>query len=144
MGWFGRLFGTQDAINNVIDKENGLLTQVGGWVGNMNYTDEEKAEAAAETRKWGLEQLKALEPFKVVQRVIAFMTTGMWAFVGINIVAALWIKAITHGSIDAAEGLIELAFSDYIFWPVVAVLSLYMSGGVLPQLFGKSKGVKQQ
>ena len=29
------------AVDDILDKDNGLLTQVGGWVGNMNLTDEE-------------------------------------------------------------------------------------------------------
>jgi len=30
--------------NDIFDKDRGLLTQVGGWIGNMQYTDEERAE----------------------------------------------------------------------------------------------------
>jgi len=43
MGWFSFL-STDKAIDNVLDKDNGLLTQVGGWIGNMNFTAEEQAE----------------------------------------------------------------------------------------------------
>lgn len=44
MGWFSSLFGSSKTVNNVLDKDNGLLTQVGSWVGNMNFTAEEQAE----------------------------------------------------------------------------------------------------
>lgn len=30
MSWFGRLFGTKKAIDSIVDKDNGLLSQVGG------------------------------------------------------------------------------------------------------------------
>ena len=31
-------------INDFTDKDNGLLTQVGGWIGGLQYTDQEQAE----------------------------------------------------------------------------------------------------
>jgi len=31
-------------VNDIFDKDNGLLAQVGGWVGNSNFTPEEAAE----------------------------------------------------------------------------------------------------
>ena len=137
MGWIGKLFGTQKAMDDLLDTDNGHLTKVGGWIGNLHYTEEEKAEAAAETRKWGLEHLQALAPFKVVQRVIAFTVMGLWSFVGVNLVVAIWVQAVT--GIDAVTTLKELAFSDYVFWPTVSVLGLYMSGGVVPHIF-QNKG----
>ena len=27
------------AVDDVLDKDSGLLTQFGGWIGNMNLTD---------------------------------------------------------------------------------------------------------
>ncbi len=54
MGWFGQLIGTDKVLNNVVDKDNGLLAQAGNWIGGFSYTAEEKAEADAETREWRL------------------------------------------------------------------------------------------
>jgi hypothetical protein len=31
-------------VDDIFDKEKGLLTQAGGWIGNMQFTDEERAE----------------------------------------------------------------------------------------------------
>jgi len=47
MSWYKPVdwFSTVDkAADNVLDKDNGLLTQIGGWVDNMNFTEEEQAE----------------------------------------------------------------------------------------------------
>jgi hypothetical protein len=42
---FFNLFSSSDkAIDNVFDKDTGLLTQVGNWVGGQQYTSEEIAE----------------------------------------------------------------------------------------------------
>ena len=123
MSWFGRLIGTEKAIADITDTENGLLVRMGSWFENLQFTGQERAA-------WGIAQLAALEPFKVVQRVIALSAMGIWAFVGVNLVLAIWVKAVW--GIDAVTGLLQLAMSDYVFWPVLAVLSLYISGGVFP------------
>lgn len=136
--WVGKLFGTKKAISDLTDKDSGLLVKAGSWIGNFNYTDEEKSESNHKTQEWGLKQLSALEPFKVVQRIIAFGVIFMWVIVGLNVLLALWIEAL-NPAIDIQTTMMEFAMSDYIFWPVVSVLSLYMSGGVLPQLLGKNK-----
>ncbi len=139
MGWFGRLVGTDKAIDNLLDKNEGLLVRAGGWIGGLKHTEEEKAEDDQQTRQWGLAQLQALAPFKVVQRVIALSVMGFWFIVGLNVVAAIWIEAL-FPHVDVKAAMVQFAISDYVFWPVVTVLSLYMSGGVIPHLFsGKSK-----
>ncbi len=125
MGWFGKLFGTEKAVNNLVDKDNGLLAQAGSWVGGLSYTDEEKAENNLLVKEWGLKQLDALQPFKVVQRIIAFSVLFLWAFVGVNYVLMLWVE---H---PKAQGLLDFALSDFVFWPTLAVLSLYCGGGTL-------------
>jgi hypothetical protein len=128
MGWFSALFATEKAVDNIVDKDNGLLAQVGGWVGGFNYTAEEKAEADAQTREWGFRQLDALAPFKVVQRILAFAAAGLWIFVAINLVVAIWLK-----DVQVKNDLMAFAFSDYVFWPVCVVFALYFAGGVLPR-----------
>jgi hypothetical protein len=130
MGWLGKLFGTDKAINNLVDKDDGLLAKAGSWIGAFNYTDEEKAEADKETREWGLRQLEALAPFKVVQRIGFFTVCGVWVLMIINVLLAVWFQ---H---PAKEEILQFAFSDFIFWPTVAVFSLYYTGGVFPRKGG--------
>jgi len=36
------IFGSPKVVDNIFDKDNGLLTQVGGWVNDQQYTDAEK------------------------------------------------------------------------------------------------------
>lgn len=147
---FGKVLGTDKAVDNLMDKDNGLLAKAGGWIGNMNYTDEEKAEMALATRKWGLTQLEALAPFKVVQRILAFAAAFFWILCGLNYMFALWIDALTRKfeligekfvlvdpGTNVAPQMLTFLLSDYVVWPVFAVFALYFSGGVLPNLFGK-------
>lgn len=41
------LFGSPKTVDNVLDKDNGLLVQVGEWIGNQQFTSEEQAEMNA-------------------------------------------------------------------------------------------------
>lgn len=49
MNWFNPLTWGQKNVDNVLDKDDGLLTKVGGWVGNMKLTKEEVTEFNAKT-----------------------------------------------------------------------------------------------
>ena len=129
MSFFGRLFGTEKAINDITDKQDGLLVRAGGWVNDLSYTDAEKAKNALEVRKWGLNQLEALAPFKIVQRVLAFAIAFIWSFVALNVIISIWF-----GSEPTQQKFIEFAFSDFIFWPVTVCFGLYFGGGFLESM----------
>ena len=49
MGWISSIFAVEKAVDNVLDKEKGLLTQFGGWIGGMDLTPEEVMESNAQT-----------------------------------------------------------------------------------------------
>jgi len=138
MNFLGKLFGTDKAVDNLLDKDKGLLVRAGGWVNDLSYTDAEKAENQLLVKEWGIKQLEALKPFKVVQRIIAFAVTSLWWLVGVNVLVAIWVEAIWP-DIQAKEQMLEFAMSDYVFWPVLSVLGLYMSGGVLPNLMNRKE-----
>lgn len=128
MSWLGKLFGTQKAIDDVMDKDNGLMTQFGGWIGNMNYTEEERAKAVERTREWGIRQLDAMSQFKVVQRILAFSVAFLWVFVAVNLVVMIWLN---HPQLDTMK---EFAFSDYVWVPTLLVFGLYFGGGVVDSI----------
>jgi hypothetical protein len=141
MGIFANLFGGKKAKDDLLDKDNGLLTQAGNWVDKLNYTKEEQAQGNLAVMKLGIDRLKALEPFKVAQRILAFAVAGMWSFLGINIIGAVWVKVLTTGrtdatgaiipAIDAVKPLLDFAFSNFMLIPVGLVFTLYMGGGTI-------------
>jgi len=141
MSWLGKLFGTDKAYDDILDKDKGLLVRAGGWIDDFHYTEQEKAEAIKEKREYGLKLLEALHPFKVVQRVLAFSTMGMWLFLGLNIIVAIWVEAFT--GVDVRGHFIALATTSFMVYPIVSVFSLYTAGGVLPEwIRGKKKPTK--
>jgi hypothetical protein len=133
MGFLGRLFGTEKAISDITDKDNGLLVRAGGWVNDFSYTDAEKAANSLEVRKWGLNQLEALAPFKVVQRILAFAISFVWIVVAINVLAAIWIEA-ANPQFLIKEAMLSFAFSDFVFWPVTVCFGLYFGGGLIESI----------
>ncbi len=133
----GKVLGSDKAVDNLLDKDNGLLVRAGGWVNDLHYSDAEKAENSLIVREWGVKQLEALEPFKVVQRIIAFSVLSFWLIAGLNVLAAIWVEAL-YPDVPIKDAMLQFATSDYVFYPTLAVLGLYMGGGVLPST-GKRK-----
>ena len=136
MSFFGRLFGTEKAISDITDKENGLVAKAGGWFDRQQFTEEERAEHRHQIRLWGLKQLEALQPFKVVQRILAFAIVTLWILVGLNVIASIWFAEEA-----TRDAMLKFAFSDYVFWPVTVCFALYFGGGLFESIkrTGKDK-----
>jgi hypothetical protein len=49
MGFLSFFKAAPKVVDDVFDKDSGLLTQVGSWIGNSNFTPEEAAEMNAKT-----------------------------------------------------------------------------------------------
>ena len=49
MAWYSWFTAAPKAADNILDKDSGLLTQVGNWVGGLSLTDEEVMEQNAKT-----------------------------------------------------------------------------------------------
>jgi len=47
MSFLGKLFGAQQSIDSVLDKNDGHLAKIGQFIGNQQFTDQEKAVAMA-------------------------------------------------------------------------------------------------
>lgn len=116
MGFISRLF-SPESESNVIDK-------ITGGIDSAIYTPQEKANMK-------IKLLETLAPFKVVQRILAFTAALHWLIAGLNVMTAIWVKALTEGRIDVVAPLLEYALSDYVLWPTMAVFALYFTGGVL-------------
>lgn len=121
MGIISNIFGSDKAIDRTFDVAKGI----GGWIDEQQFTPEEKAEERAGIRKWKLEFLSAMAPFKVVQRIIAFAIMGGWLFLLLTFVGMILFD---HVNIDAMK---ELMLSNYIVYPTTALVSLYLGGGTI-------------
>ena len=124
MAWYNPLSWGEKAAENILDADKGIAVKFGGFVNGLHYSEAEKASDNLTVVEFALKRLSLLEPFKIVQRIIAACTLFGWLFVLINLVAMIWLD---HKNMNVMK---ELAFSDYVFWPVICVFSLYCGGGV--------------
>jgi hypothetical protein len=118
----GRVFGTQKAVDNVLDKDTGLLAKLGGWIGDQQFTAQEKAEFAAK-------YLTALEPFKAAQRIMCAVVIVQWAILGQLIMLGIYLEACIEG-FEVVKPLMELAKTEFMWYPIAAAVSLFLGGGL--------------
>lgn len=95
IGFISRLFGAPDAVGSIIDNvSNGLDKLV--------YTDEEKAEAAAnerrEARAMVVNWMESTKGQNIARRLIALCITAVWLLMYMvsvlsNMVAVWWVSA---------------------------------------------------
>ena len=127
MGWFSSLFAVDKAADNILDKEKGLLTQLGGWVGGFSHTPEEKAEDAQVTRQWATDFLTAMAPFKIMQRIMVTIIMAVWAIFAIAMLVAICFEATT-----IINNIMLFIQTPYMWVPVSGAVGLYLMGGVIP------------
>lgn len=125
MSFIGRLFGTAKAVDDFTDKDNGHLAKFGGWIGNMNYTDQEKAGDDMITRRLAIEYLGALAPFKVMQRIMVTIIMAEWAILFNVLIVAICLQANT-----VVKDLLAFAQTPFAWAPVSGAVTLYLLGGV--------------
>lgn len=131
MSWFRALFSADKVADNVLDKDNGLLAKAGGWIGNMNFTEEERAEMNKKFQDLALEKLKALAPFKVMQRILVTIIASTWA-TGFFFMLCF----IAFDSKTRIDNLYAFMQTEYAWTPMFGVVVLYLLGGVVPSKKG--------
>ena len=80
MSWYNPLSWSDKIIDNVLDKDDGLLKGVGGWIDDLSHTDQEKAEDKKELRQG------------VIAYAIASMGENSERSKARRDIAKLWIK----------------------------------------------------
>lgn len=140
MGWLSGLFSKSDIVKDVFDKDNGLLEQAGNWIGNMSYTDEEKAEANAKLNDGVAEFVKSTLSENTVRSKTRRSIAKVWIFSELIIVFAT--MAAAPFDVALAKFYWSIATSELMFWGTMAVLSFFFGSYMLNQRLGISKPKK--
>ena len=111
------------AVDDVLDKDNGLLTQFGGWIGNMNLTDEEVMKANIKTVGDVQEFVKATlsestERSKTRRSIAVMWIKSHLAIILLCCIAAPWnadlaayyLSLATSGTMGGITGAISIFF----------------------------------
>lgn len=132
--------GSEQIAENILDKDDGLLTQVGGWIGNMNYTDEEKAKFTERLNN-------GVASF--VEMTLAENTVRSKAR---REVALLWIKAqlamifivmmVAPLNFVLAKFYLTIAFGTLMVSGTLAVLGFFFGSHMLSSHLNLNKGKK--
>lgn len=125
MSWYNPLSWSDKVVDNVLDKDTGLLAQVGSWIGGQQYTDEEQAEANERLRTG------------VVDYAIASMGENSERSKARREIAKLWIKTqlglVLMCAISAPWGM-ELA--EFYFKLATSSIMLGGTGAIITFFFG--------
>lgn len=133
MGFWGRLFGSDNVISKGVD---GIYNGIDkAW-----YTDEERATGF-------LSLLKAYEPFKIAQRLLALTVTGIyclvWLLAALMLVVSGFVDPDYGKQLDEAARVLGELNNDTLGTPVALVLSFYFAGGALEGVVSRFKEKKQ-
>ena len=133
MSWYNPLTWTDSVVDNVLDKDNGLLSQAGGWIDNLSHTEQEKAEDKKELRKG------------VVAFAIATMAENSERSKSRREIAKMWIKVqlwIILMSCIAAPFDMELA--EFYFKLATSTLMITVTTAICIFFFGSHGLAKYQ
>ena len=123
MGWFSNLFSSSKAVDNVLDKDNGLLAQAGEWIGNMSYTDEEKAESRERLNQSLVEYIGTTLSENTTRSKTRRFVAIMWISV------ELFLVLLTCGGapfdIELAKFYWSVATSELMFWGTMSVIGFF-------------------
>ena len=136
MGILSKLFGADEVVKKAAD---GIYNGIDKLV----YTDEEKADMRLKAAQQFLQLLKAYEPFKLAQRLLALIFAVPYVFVWIVaatlfVIGAIWPQY--GAAIEASKTLAKMN-NETLGTPVAIILAFYFSGGMLE---GVVRRIKQK
>ena len=130
MNIFKWIAGGSKTQDDIFDKDKGLLAKAGGWIGNMNYTDEEQAEARAKMNDsvsaFVAATLEESTERSVTRRAVAVM----WIKVQLAMVL-ITMTAVPFLDDAVAEYLLEITFSGVMTAGTLAILGFFFGSHML-------------
>jgi len=134
MGWFSNLFSNK-AVDNVLDKDNGLLTQAGEWIGNLSYTDEEKAESRERLNSGLVDYIKSTLSESTVRSKTRRFVAIMW--ISVELFLVLLTCASAPFDIELAKFYWSVATSELMFWGTMSVIGFFFGPYMIGNHFNK-------
>lgn len=120
-----KFFSTSKSVDDFLDKDTGHLAKIGGWIGNQNFTEEERAKMTASmavaVRQFSIDTAKESTQRSVTRRKLAIS----WICTHLALIVATFI----------AGGLDHEQFER--LWLIVSSNVLtFGTGGVMIYFFG--------
>lgn len=123
MSFLSKLFKRSKVVDDVFDKDNGLLTKIGGWIGNKDFTPEERAEmmmgVSQAVREFSVSTVNQSTERSKITREVAIL----WIKTQLALVLLSTISAIAkHESFDL---LWQITTSDVMTWGTFGVMTYF-------------------
>ncbi len=123
MSFLGRLFGTEKALNNIVDG-------VSKGLDSLVYTDEEKQADAAkdrsEARKMVVDWMNATQGQNLARRLIALSIAGVWLFMYVFSVICSMISVFTNEKVETVARIAREAAGE-MNPAVMLILAFYFA-----------------
>lgn len=124
MGWLTGLFGGGDTANKAIDSATTVLSGIGGWIDNKDFTPQEKSIALAKAADNHLELVKAINNENSVRSITRRIMA--WGIVGFNILwASVAMIFIIIGKAEIVKDMVKVVEAFNLGIAFVAVITLY-------------------
>lgn len=135
MSWKDFIFGAPKLVDNVFDKDKGLLAQVGQWVGHQQFTDEEQAIHSAamgeSIRGFAVATMGENTDRSKARRTIAveWIRLQVW-LVKLTVLCVFidyLINKLGQGDAGLTGSITAIAFSPYM-WGITGAVSVFFFG----------------
>ena len=144
MGFFGFGSSTVDKVaDNVLDKDKGLLTQVGSWIGGQQFTEEEKSEANASL----VASLSSFVSSTLSENTVRSKTRRRlalaWVYTELFMILSTFITGILSFFFDAItpellKFMWSIPTSDIMFYGTLAVMSFFFGNHIIQGIKNKA------
>jgi len=139
MSWFTSIFSSSKTVDNLLDKDNGRLSQVGGWIGNMDFTPEEQAKMNAKMAEGVGEFVKMTLGENTERSKTRRAVAVMWIKAQLLMLAMVFVVAPLD--MEMAKFYLEIAFGTVMISGTLSIIAFFFGGHMISShmAFGKKK-----
>lgn len=125
-----------------MDKDNGLLSQVGGWIGNMNFTPEEQAKMNARMADGVGEFVKMTLGENTERSKSRRAIAKMWIFFQLFMIAIVVIAAPLD--MELAKFYLSIAFGTVMVGGTLSIIGFFFGAHMLSSHLSMGKKKDKQ
>ena len=134
LDWFSS---SSKTVDNVMDKDNGLLAQVGGWIGGMNFTEEERAETNLKLADGISNFVKMTLQENTKRSKTRREIAVLW--IKAQLIMIFWVMLIAPFDRELAKFYATIVFGTLMISGTLAVLAFFFGSHMLSSHLGFNK-----
>jgi hypothetical protein len=140
MSWFSTLFSSAKTVDNVLNKDDGLLTKFGGWVDRFNFTEQERATANASIVESCTNFVKMTLGESTVRSKSRRRLALLW--VRMHLAMILGTMGTAYFNMQLAQFYMSIVFSTLMVTGTLMILGFFFGSHMLSSHMGLNKKKK--